>query len=83
MFRDNTPATQMCSAYCKIKGRDYIEQILAVFLERLMYRTEALEVDPCRCTEEEAAENTKLLHNIINEILDRVFSSKSVLPKYV
>lgn len=81
LFRDNTAGTQLFSAYCKIKGCGYLENILAVYLERLMYRREAIEIDPCRCSDEAAENNTTVLHELVNEMLDRIFVSQPEFPQ--
>lgn len=81
LFRDNTAGTQLFSAYCKIKGCTYLENVLAVYLERLMYRKEAIEVDPCRCSDEAASENTIILHEFVNEMLERIFASQPEFPQ--
>ena len=46
-----------------------------------MYRDDALEVDPARCSDTAAINNQALLAQFTNDLLDRVFESRSLFPR--
>ena len=55
--------------------------MLAVTYERLMYRKDAVEVDPNRCSDESVAKNTKILHQLTEELIDKILSSHEEIPR--
>jgi len=81
LFRDNSAGTALFSAFCKQKGASFLEGVLSVTYERLMYRDDALEVDPARCSDTAAINNQALLAQFTNDLLDRVFESRSLFPR--
>ena len=83
ILRRNCVATKMLSIYAKWKGSAYLKATLQKVLERLMLRSQDLdlELDPSRITsEEEAKQNAEQLQIVAKVFIDDICASHTFIP---
>ncbi|KAJ3096381.1 Ras GTPase activating protein ira2, partial [Phlyctochytrium bullatum] len=83
IFRRNSMATRLLTAFCKAKGHDFLVTTLRPVLEELLSFNPPLtfEIDPVKMSErDDSTTNHKNLKMLVNRLLDAITSNHERVP---
>lgn len=81
LFRGNSVATKVLTAYALIAGADYLRRTLRPLIQSVVYSSEGFEIDPMRLTPtENIRDNIQNLQAASTMFINKIFRSADSVP---
>ena len=80
LLRTDSAATTLMSKYLSKRADKQLGQIVQPILESILQHPEGLEVDPNKNPEADHATNSNIILGLVQDLLDSIVSSMSLIP---